>query len=382
MSRYFSIILCTAVGLLAGLGLVMLTSTSVWVRGVESPYYFLSRQSFMLCLGLVLAVAASMMPQSLFRKFAGAAFFITIALLILCFIPPVAAPSLGSNRWIHVPVINSFQPSEMARIVVIVCLAAWFARWQTEVGTLWKGFVIPGVIAGLPIGLIAIETDVGTALSISVAVAAVMFCVGSRLRYMLPVAIAGAAGAVWFVCNDKNRWSRIEAWLDLENPVHQLGFGMQQWRALLALGSGGPTGVGLGNGSEKFGTLTYSHIDFIFPNIGQELGLTATLGVVLCFVLIAVSGIGIAMQARDVFNRCLALGLTCMIVVPGMVNIAVTTAVLPNDGLPLPFVSFGGTSLVFSLVAVGMLVGIHRRSRQAIPGSFPLSRETRFAVRL
>ena len=182
--------------------------------------------------------------------------------------------------------------------------------------------------------------------------------------------------------HDANRWGRIEAWLDLENPVHQLDRGMQQWRALLALGNGGPWGVGLGNGSEKFGTLTFAHIDFIFPVVGEELGLPFTLGVVFCYVLIAIGGCGIALQANNVFNRCVALGLTCVIVVPAMQNIAVTTALLPNDGLPLPFVSYGGTSLVFSLAAVGMLVGIHRRSHARVAQEFPLSKQTRLAVRL
>jgi cell division protein FtsW len=209
-----------------------------------------------------------------------------------------------------------------------------------------------------------------------------MFCTGTRLRYALPAAISVIAGAAWFVYNNPNRWGRIEAWLDLENPIHQLDRGMQQWRALLALGNGGPWGVGLGNGVEKFGTLTFAHIDFIFPVVGEELGLRATLLVVACYVLIAVAGCGIAMQANNMFNRCVALGLTCVIVVPAMVNIGVTTAMLPNDGLPLPFVSYGGTSLVFSLAAVGMLVGIHRRSHGRGNQEFPLTKETRLAVRL
>ena len=238
------------------------------------------------------------------------------------------------------------------------------------------------MIAGVPILLIAGETDIGSALSLSVVVGVILFCVGSRLLYTVPVALVLMAAAGWYISHDANRWSRIEAWLHLEDPVYQLGFGMQQWRALLALGNGGPWGVGLGNGVEKFGTLTFAHIDFIFPVVGEELGLPFTLGAVLCYVLIAVAGCGIALQAHNVFNRCVALGLTCMIVVPAIQNIAVTTAMLPNDGLPLPFVSFGGTSLVFSLAAVGMLVGIHRRSHACAPQEFPLTRQTRLAVRL
>jgi cell division protein FtsW len=230
--------------------------------------------------------------------------------------------------------------------------------------------------------LIAAETDVGSALTLSAAAGAIFFCVGSRLRYSVPVACLMIAAASYYIMNDPVRSTRIEAWLDLENPEYALGTNMQQIRALYALGNGGPWGVGLGNGIEKFGTLTFAHIDFIFPVVGEELGLPATLGVVLCYVLIALAGLGIAMQALTVFNRCLALGLTCLIVVPAIQNIGVTTAMLPNDGLPLPFVSYGGTSLTISLAAVGMLVGIHRRSQTRALREFPLDPQTRLAVRL
>ena len=280
------------------------------------------------------------------------------------------------------PVIHQFQPSELAKIVVVVWLASWFARWQSETHTFWRGFVVPGVIVGVPLALIACETDVGSALTLSVTCAAIFFCMGSRLIYMVPSALAACAGVFWYLINNPNRWGRIEAWLNLDDPVHQLDRGMQQWRALLALGNGGPTGVGLGNGVEKFGTLTFAHIDFIFPVIGEELGLVCTLAVVLLYLLIAVAGCGIALQANNVFNRCLALGLTCLIVVPAIQNIGVTTALLPNDGLPLPFVSYGGTSLVLSLAAVGLLVGIHRRSHVKTVREFPLEPQTRLAVRL
>jgi cell division protein FtsW len=381
MTRHCSIILCAAVFALVALGLTMLTSTGAWVRGF-GPYHFLNRQAIMVMIGLVAAVIASRFPLEILRKYSPWMLGGACILLILCYVPGIADPQYGSNRWIKVPVIGQFQPSEAAKIVIVIALSAWFARWQTEVHTFWRGFVIPGMIAGIPIILIAGETDVGTSLSLSVAVGAIMFCVGTRLIFAVPTALAVVGGAVYYVINDPNRWGRIQAWLDLENPVHQLDRGMQQWRSLLALGNGGPWGVGLGNGTEKFGTLTFAHIDFIFPVVGEELGLPFTLGVVMCYVLIAVSGCGIAMQANSVFNRCVALGLTCVIVVPAMQNIAVTTALLPNDGLPLPFVSYGGTSLVFSLAAVGMLVGIHRRSYARVSREFPLTKQTRLAVRL
>ena len=381
MLRHSSIILCAAVAALVALGLIMLTSTGAWVPGF-GEYHFLSRQAQMVGIGLVGAVLAARFPVENFRKFAPAMFVVVCLLLALCYVPGIGVEIYGSKRWVAVPLLGQFQPSELAKIITVVCLATWFARWQTEVHTFWRGFVIPGMIAGIPILLIAGETDVGTALSLSVAVGAVLFCVGTRLIYIVPAALTAIGGAVFYIVNNPNRWGRIEAWLDLENPVHQLDRGMQQWRALLALGNGGPWGVGLGNGVEKFGTLTFAHIDFIFPVVGEELGLPFTLGTVFCYVLIAIGGCGIALQANTIFNRCVALGLTCVIVVPAIQNIGVTTALLPNDGLPLPFVSYGGTSLIFSLAAVGMLVGIHRRSHARVAQEFPLTKQTRLAVRL
>ncbi len=382
MSRYCSIILCAAVAALVALGLTMLASTGFWVKGMESHYHFLSHQAVMVSLGLVTAVFMACYPLEKFRKLAPWMYVAACVMLALCYVPSVGVSIYGSKRWIMLPFLGQFQPSEMARMVVVICLAAWFARWQTEVHTFWRGFILPGVIVGIPLVLIAGETDVGTALSISVAVAAILFCVGTRLIYTVPTALSMATAVGWYLKHDENRWARIQAWLNLDDPVNQLDRGMQQWRALLALGNGGPWGVGLGNGVEKFGTLTFAHIDFIFPVVGEELGLPFTLGTILCYVLIAVAGCGIALQANTVFNRCVALGLTCVIVVPAIQNVAVTTALLPNDGLALPFVSYGGTSLVFSLAAVGMLVGIHRRSHARVVQEFPLTRQTRLAVRL
>lgn len=382
MARHCSIILCASVALLVGLGLVMLASTSAWVSGMENPYHFLTRQAAMVAIGLVLAVVAALVPVERFRKLSPWMMGVVCVLLALCFVPGIGVSEYGSNRWIRVPVINQFQPSELAKVVVVIWLASWFARWQSETHTFGRGFMVPGLIAAVPLGLIACETDVGSALTLAATCGAIFFCVGSRLIYMIPAALAACGGVFWYLVNNPNRWGRIEAWLNLDDPVHQLDRGMQQWRALLALGNGGPTGVGLGNGVEKFGTLTFAHIDFIFPVIGEELGLVCTLFVVLLYLLIAVAGCGIALQANSVFNRCLALGLTCLIVVPAIQNIAVTTALLPNDGLPLPFVSYGGTSLVISLASVGLLVGIHRRSNVKVEREFPLEPQTRLAVRL
>jgi cell division protein FtsW len=378
MARYCTVLLYAAVGVLLVLGLVMLATISPWVTDEKD---LAMRQAVMALCGTVAALIAARFSQDPLRKLAPCAYALACVLLVLCFVPGIAAPLYGSNRWIQLPVIGNFQPSELAKLVVVLCLATWYARWQPSIGSFWRGFVVPGMIAAVPLGLIAIETDVGSALALAATVAAIMFCIGVRLRFMLPIAAAAILGACWYVGNDPVRWKRIEAWQDLE--AHKLGTGMQQWRSLVAFGNGGPTGAGLGNGSEKFANLEHCESDFIFPIIGEELGLPGTITVVSAFVMIALAGYGIAMRARDTFSRCLAVGITSMIVVPAIVNIAVTTAAIPNDGLPLPFVSYGGTSLVISLAGLGLLVGIHRRARtvSAVP-SMPLKAEKRFAVRL
>ncbi len=336
----------------------------------------------MVLLGFVAACVAARFPLEKLRSLAPWMMACICVLLTLCFVPGIGVTIYGSSRWIQLPVIGQFQPSELAKLVIVISIAAWFARWQADVHTFARGFLLPGIIAGVPLILILLETDVGSALSISVTLMVMFICVGTRLRYIVPSAIGAVTLAFLYLKNNPNRWGRIEAWLDLENPVHQLDRGMQQWRALLALGNGGPTGVGLGNGVEKFGTLTFAHIDFIFPVIGEELGLPFTLGVIVCYVVIAIAGFGIAMQASTYFQRCMALGLTSIIVIPAIQNIAVTTALLPNDGLPLPFVSYGGMSLVFSMAAVGMLIGIHRSSPVVVNQLYPLEKNMRIAVKL
>jgi cell division protein FtsW len=220
----------------------------------------------------------------------------------------------------------------------------------------------------------------GTAVSVGAAGFIMLFAAGTRIP-LLGLTAAGGAGLLWhFVRNNENRWSRIMAFQDLE--AHKLDYGLQQWRGLLAFANGGLNGVGFGNGAEKHGYLPFAHTDFIFPVIGEELGLWFTLATVLCYVLITVFGLLIALHASDTFGRLLAVGLTAMLAVPAILNIAVTTAMVPNTGLPLPFVSYGGTNLVFALAGVGLLVSIHRQAIFGARTDMPLEREQSYAVRL
>ena len=361
MGKKNAIFLCLAVTALVTLGLVMLTSTSIWIESGEK-YSMLKKQTGFIFLAILSAMGVAMIAYRKLRAYWVPMLGVAVVLLIMCYIPGVGQTINGERRWIDLPVLPTFQPSELAKIFVVMALAGWYSHFQTEVQSFFKGFVLPGLVMGIPVLLIFFEKDMGTAASLGGAGVLVMFVAGARIPYLAGasgIALGGMALIVW---KNPERMGRVMAIFDLESDKYKFSDGFQQLHGLYAIANGGVEGVGLGNSVEKLGYLAYAHADFIFPIIGEELGLWYTLGTVFCFVLIAVYGIGIAINAKDVFGRLLAIGLTSIIVVPAMLNIGVCTAVLPNTGLPLPLISYGGTNMLFSLVAVGLLVSIHRQT--------------------
>lgn len=358
--RRNAIMVCVAVALLTVLGLVMLASTSVWIEEVGTRYTHLRKQAMFAVLGAVVAVFLAFVDHNILRKHAKWLYLGSVFLLCLCYVPGIGKMVNGETRWIIVPVLGTFQPSETAKIALIVGIAAYYAHYKAEVKKLIKGCIGPCIVTGVPILLIFFEKDMGTAAGLGAACLAMIFVSGTRLRHVGPPMLLALAGFVYFVITNPNRLSRINAFTDLE--AHKLDFGLQQWRSLLAFGSGGMDGLGLGNGAEKHGYLPFAHTDFIFPMVGEELGLWFTLGTVLCFVLLTIYGFAIAVSATSLFSRLMAVGLTCAIVIPAILNMGVTTALLPNTGLPLPLVSYGGTNLVFTMAAIGILINIHRTS--------------------
>lgn len=366
IDRRNAIMVCIASAALIVLGLVMLASTSVWIaEGAE--YSLLKKQAMFLGGGVAGAMVLAFIDYRKLRKWSWWFYGFAAFLLVLCYVPGVGKEVNGETRWIMLPGVGTFQPSEPAKIALMISLAAWYSHHKSEVKKLFKGFVQPAAILGFIIGLIFFEKDMGTSAGLGAAGLALMFVAGTRLRYIC-VAAVGALGALYMVVrSNANRWDRIMAFMNLDDPYHQANAGFQQWRGILAFGNGGVDGLGLGNGAEKHGYLPFAHTDFIFPMVGEELGLWFTLGTVFAFAVIAASGIAIAARCTDLFGRLLAVGLTCSIVIPAMMNIGVTTAVLPNTGLPLPFISYGGTNLVFTLATIGLLVSIHRSTLTLSP---------------
>lgn len=381
MGQKNAIFISLAVTALVTLGLVMLASTSFWNKDVDG-YSLVKKQAVFIALGLVGAVVVSNMDYRKLRALWVPALIISIILLVMCYVPGIGHKVNGATRWIRIPGLPQFQPSELAKIFVIIALAAWYSHYQTEGRKFLKGFVSPSILLGVPVVLIFFEKDMGTAMALGAAGATVMFAAGTRIRYIISGFIIAVGGAALVVLQNPERMGRINALFALESEEYRQGDGYQQLHGINAFIKGGVEGTGLGNGLGKHGSLPMAHTDFIFPAIGEELGLWATLGSVFCFVVILVFGLAIAMHAKDVFGKLLAVGLTCIIVVPAMVNIGVCTAVLPNTGLPLPFISYGGTNILFTLLAVGMLLSIHRQSASIIGSEVPMITQKKQCLRI
>jgi len=381
MGRKNAIFLCLAVTALVTLGLVMLTSTSVWDDEVDG-YSLVKKQALFIVLGVIGAVFVAHVDYRKLRPYWIPALVASCALLVLCYVPGIGQSIKGEARWVKVPGLPQFQPSELAKIFVVMALAAWYAHFQTEIRRFFKGFVWPAFLLGLPVALIFFEKDMGTAMALGLSGALIMYVAGARLHYLGAAGFTALAGMALVVWKNPERMGRVKALFDLESEKYRLGDGYQQLHGLYAFANGGVNGTGLGNGVEKHGYLPEAHTDFIFPAVGEELGLWFTLGSVFCFVVIMVYGIAIAMHAKDIFGRLLAVGLTSIIVVPAMMNIGVCTAVLPNTGLPLPFISYGGTNLLFTLLAVGLLISIHRQSNFVARSELPVINQKKQFLRI
>ena len=355
------ILILSVVSLLA-IGIVMLQSTGAFARDSHGDmYHFVRRQAFWLCIGLVVLVGASLTDYRWWGKFWPHLYVLAAVLLVLCFVPPIGMKINGSWRWINLG-FASFQPSELAKVASLVFLAWWYHRHENETKSFLRGFVMPLGAVALLIGLIAMEVDLGASALIGLTAVCVMFVGGASLLWLVPMFVAALAGLVYAVWHNPERFARILAFLDPEKA--RLDEGLQQWQAMVAFGSGGVSGAGLGSGRLKMLYLPYAHTDFIFPMIGEELGLRFTLLVVFCFLLMLLAGALIAMNAKDRFGMLLGFGITIVIALQAAINIGVTTSLLPNKGMPLPFISYGGSNLAVNMLLVGILLNIHRQGRR------------------
>ena len=342
----------------------MLYSTSMndVPRGAVAPIgpKFLVTQLMWCGLGLVACVIAASVDYQLLKKFAWPIFGIAIVLLVLVLIPGVGHKIKGASRWFKFGGV-SFQPSEVAKLALIIITAWYCERYQRKMDTLKHGVLIPGVIIASMLGLIFIEPDRGTTILLATVTGLMLLIAGVRLKFIIPPIVLVVTALAFSLWRDPMRAKRLFSWLNLEETKE--GVGYQAYQAMIALGSGGWFGLGLGNGRQKLGFVPEHHTDFILSIIGEELGLVATLGVVLGFVLIILCGVYIATHARDTFGTMLASGITFLIGLQAFINIGVVTSALPNKGLALPFISYGGSNLLAMLTCIGVLISVARQAR-------------------
>lgn len=353
--------LVALLALLAVTGLIMVLSassaTSQELYG--SPWYQFQRQAMWLGVGLVALVAVATVDERRWRRLIPGFLVVSIALLVLVLVPGVGRTVNGSSRWLGAGPLT-VQPSELAKLALLLFAADLLARRARRIDdtrcTLRPVLVTFGVAAGL----IMLQPNLGTTVLIFVTLFTVLFVAGVPLR-PLGVTLAAAVGAgALFAVLEPYRMRRLLAFLDpWSDPLNT---GYQTLQSQAAVANGGVIGQGLGQGRAKYGFLPEGHTDFIFSNIAEELGLFGALVLLGVFVAIAVVGIGVAMRAPDRFGTLVAAGVTTWILVQAFVNLGAAVGVLPITGVPLPFVSAGGSSLVVTMAAYGLLLNVARRS--------------------
>jgi len=359
MHRKSAYILFLAVLGLLVIGIVMLFSTSAFARDSHGDvYFFIKRQAIWFGVGLVVCIFAALTDYHLWQRTWWLWFAVALVVLALCYVPHIGMRLNGSRRWIGWGPIT-LQPSELAKVAVIFFLAAWFSRYEKTDRKLLLGFILPLAIIGLPAALVLGEVDLGTTALIGTTAFVVMFIAGASPLWLGAVSLTGLGALLIVATQISERMGRLSAFL---HPQHfKEDAGLQQMQALIAWGSGGMEGLGLGNGRQKMLYLPYAHTDFIFPIVGEELGLRFSLLVVFLFVVIIVCGTMIALHAKDRFGLLLGCGVVSLLALQAAVNIGVTTSLLPNKGLPLPFISYGGSNLVACMFGIGLLLNIYRQ---------------------
>ncbi len=356
--RLATSVLFFCVASLLALGMVMLFSASTG----QPEANYLVMQPIWCALGLFacLAVAAGNYQWLKKHWWLNWVFFgLTLLLLCLVLAPGIRMNVNGAYRWLRMGRF-SIQPSELAKIALILILAWYGDRYQRQMPTFWKGLVFPGLMIAPVLALLFLEPDVGTTVLVATLGGAMLFVAGTRMRFLVPPIAVGVAGLIVFILHNPMRLRRVMAFLYPEQNREEVGY--QTYQAMVAIGAGGVTGLGLGDGRQKLGFIPEHHTDFIFSVIGEELGLAATLLVIIAFVAMVVCGVYIALKARDNFGMLLASGVSCLIGLQAAINIGVVTGSLPNKGLSLPFISYGGSNLVVMLACVGLLINVARHA--------------------
>ena len=344
-------------------GLVMVFSASAVVAGnrFHDPGYFLKRQLAWLVFGFLLLHLASHIDYAWWKRLSFPLLGLTMVLLVMVLMPSFGPPVNGARRWLRLEPI-SIQPAEIAKLVAVMYLAAYLARKEDRLTTFFSGLAPALLVIGVLGGLVLLEPDLGTVVVMGLVAIGLLFLGGARLSHLLSLGLCAVPVVLALVLSSTYRRQRLMTFLAPWKDASDTGFQITQ--SFLAFGSGGLFGVGLGEGKQKLFFLPEAHTDFVLALVGEELGLVGAGGIILLFALFAIRGFQVAARARMPFGRYLGMGITLLIGIQALINACVVTGLAPTKGLTLPFVSYGGSSLVTCMFGVGILLNISR-DRQA-----------------
>jgi cell division protein FtsW len=344
---------------LALVGLVMVFSASAVVAGnrFHDPGYFLKRQLAWLAFGFLLLHLASHIDYIWWKRLSFPLLGLTVVLLVMVLMPSFGVAVKGARRWLRLGLI-SIQPAEIAKLVAVMYLAAYLAKKEDRLTGFFSGLAPALLVIGVLSGLVLLEPDLGTVIVMGTVAISLLFLGGARLSHLLSLGLCAVPAVMVLVLSSSYRRQRLMTFLAPWKDASDAGFQITQ--SFLAFGSGGLFGVGLGEGKQKLFFLPEAHTDFVLALVGEELGLVGTAVIILLFALFAIRGFQVAARARMPFGRYLGMGITLLIGVQALINACVVTGLVPTKGLTLPFVSYGGSSLVTCMFGVGILLNISR----------------------
>jgi len=353
--------LVLAVAGLLGIGLVMVFNVSYFLaeRDLGDPFAFFRKHLVSVALGITLAAVAARVSSDAYRRLAYPALLASLAALVLVLVPGIGVVRGGAQRWVGFGSF-SFQPSEMAKVALVLYLAASLDHKRERLGDLRRGLLPHCLVVGALALLLLAEPDFGSAALTLLVLAFMLFVAGASIHHLALLASAALPVLAYGIFVEPYRMMRLLAFMNwAEDP---LGMGFQLKQSLIAFGSGGVVGAGLGASQQKMFFLPAAHTDFIFSVVGEELGLLGALVVLGLFAVLAWRGLRIAAAHPDRFGSLLAFGVTVLLVVQGLLNVAVVLGCLPTKGLVLPLISYGGSAMLLTLAQVGILLALARET--------------------
>lgn len=343
-----------AIGLLA----VYSASFAIGMNDYSNPNYFIVKQLIAAAIGLVLLLAALCIDYRWLRRYSPLIMLLSLLSLLAVLVPHVGVDSNGARRWLALGPLPPLEPSEFAKLAMIIYIAAWLSAKGEQIHDFSLGFVPFVMMVGLVSGLILLEPDMGTAVIITLTTVTMFFVAGAALRHVLTLVLAGTLSALLLIVVEGYRSSRLLIFLNPEKDPAGAGFHILQ--LLIALGSGGLHGLGLGSSRQKFFYVPGAHTDGIFAIIGEEAGFIGAVFMIVLFALFVWRGLRAAARARDQFAALVAVGVTCWVGYEAVINIGGITRSMPMTGIPLPFVSYGGSALMACLAGAGVLLSVTR----------------------